>query len=108
MGGGHVGMSVPARRSLGRIAAATVALCAAACASIGPATIGHDRLDYGNAIGGTWKEQTLLNIVKLRYADLPIFLEPTQVIAGYQLQGTLSANVNAGNFNAAQIGPFTV
>ena len=89
---------------------ATAVACAAAlsaCSSMGPGTVSHDRLDYGLAIGDSWKEQTLLNIVKLRYADVPIFLEPTQVIAGYQLQGTLSGSFTGGNSNAAQIGPFT-
>jgi hypothetical protein len=46
--------------------------------------------------------------VKLRYADVPIFLEPMQVIAGYQLQSTTNGNVGMGNSNAAQIGPFTI
>ena len=78
-----------------------------ACSSMGPGTVSHDRLDYGLAIGDSWKEQTLLNIVKLRYADVPVFLEPTQVIAGYQLQGTLASSFTAGNSNASQIGPFT-
>jgi hypothetical protein len=91
-----------------RLLATSLAALMAACGSIGPPTVSHDRLDYGNAIGGSWKEQTLLNIVKLRYADVPIFLEPTQVIAGYQLQSTINGNVGMGNFNAAQIGPFTV
>ena len=78
-----------------------------ACTSIGPATVPHDRIDYASAIGNSWKEQTLLNIVKLRYADMPIFLEVAQVIAGYQLQSTIGGNFTAGNFNAALVGPFT-
>lgn len=91
------------------LVAALLGLSLAACGpSIGPPTVGHDRIDYGNAIGSSWKEQTLLNIVKLRYADLPVFLEPTQVIAGYQLQSNLTAAFNAGNFSGAQIGPLTL
>jgi len=82
-------------------------LSVAACTSIGPGTVPYDRIDYASAIGNSWKEQTLLNIVKLRYVDMPIFLEVAQVIAGYQLQSTIGANFTAGNFNAAVVGPFT-
>jgi hypothetical protein len=78
----------------------------AACSSIGPGTVPHDRIDYASAIGNSWKEQTLLNIVKLRYSDMPIFLEVAQVIAGYQLQSTIGGSFTAGNFNASLIGPF--
>jgi hypothetical protein len=46
-----------------------------ACAGIGPGTVPHDRIDYGSAIGDSWKEQTLLNIIKLRYVAMPIVLE---------------------------------
>jgi hypothetical protein len=67
-----------------RLAAAVLAYLVAGCSSIGPATVPHDRIDYGTSIGNSWKEQTLLNIVKLRYADMPIFLEVAQVIAVYQ------------------------
>ena len=67
----------------------------------------RDRVDYASSIGNSWKEQTLLNIVKLRYADMPVFLEVAQVIAGYQLQSTIGGTFTAGNFNAALIGPLT-
>jgi len=90
-----------------RLAAAVLGLVVAACSSIGPATVPHDRIDYGSAIGNSWKEQTLLNIVKLRYGEVPIFLEVAQIVAGYQLQSTIGANFSAGNFNAAFVGPFT-
>jgi hypothetical protein len=90
-----------------RLAAAVLGLSVAACSSIGPVTVSRDRIDYASSIGNSWKEQTLLNIVKLRYGDMPIFLEVAQVIAGYQLQGTLGTSFTAGNFNAAIVGPFT-
>jgi hypothetical protein len=61
------------------------------CASIGPATVSRDRVGYLAAVGESWKEQTLLNIVRLRYGDAPTFLEVSSIISGYGLQGQLSA-----------------
>ena len=90
-----------------RFAAAPLGLFLVACASIGPGTVPHDRIDYGSSIGNSWKEQTLLNIVKLRYADMPIFLEVAQVIAGYQLQSALSGSFTLGNFTASLIDRLT-
>jgi len=88
------------------LATGSLSLSLAACSSIGPSTVPQDRIDYATSIGNSWKDKTLLNIVKLRYADLPIFLEITQVIAGYQVQTTIGASFTGGNFNAATIGPF--
>src|SRR6201993_1202421 len=92
---------------LGKLLTIALGLAVAACASIGPGTVSHDRIDYATSIGNSWKEQTLLNIVKLRYVDMPIFLEVGQVIAGYQLQSALTGSFTAGNFNSSVIGPFT-
>lgn len=51
-----------------------VLLLIAGCSSIGPKTIPRDRYDYSCSISESWKRQTLLNIVKLRYLDPPIFV----------------------------------
>jgi len=60
------------------------------CAPLGPSQLARDELDYSRALGEAEKRQMLLNIVRLRYADPPTFLDTTQVIAGYQLQRNVS------------------
>lgn len=87
------------------VAALLITSVTGACSSIGPSTVSRDRSDYSAAIGDSWKQQTLLNIVKLRYADFPVFMEIAQVIAGYQLQTTVGAGFTAQNYltNAVNI-----
>ena len=81
-------------------------LCA--CSSIGPDTVIRDRSDYGTAIEDSWKQQTMLNIVKLRYGDFPVFLEVSQVIAGYSFSSSAQASFNAANASGGTIGQFAV
>ena len=56
------------------------------CMRIGPNTIDRDRFDYTDAISESWKRQMLLNVVKLRYADAPIFLDVSSIINQYALE----------------------
>lgn len=65
------------------------ALILGGCTSIGVGTILRDRPAYNEVIADTWKQQTLLNIVKLRYFDTPTFLDVSSVISSYQLQGEI-------------------
>ena len=59
------------------------------CAPIGPPTIARDRFDYTTAIADSWKRQMLLNIVKIRYGDAPIFLDVASIINQYSLETEL-------------------
>lgn len=63
----------------------------AGCSALGPATVNRDRFDYTAAIADSWKRQMLLNIVKIRYGDAPIFLDVASVINQYELQTNMSA-----------------
>jgi len=65
-------------------------LVVSGCTHLGPQTVTRDRFDYNTAISNSWKEQTLLNIVKLRYADMPLSLEVASVVSGYTLEGSVS------------------
>lgn len=71
----------------------TLQLCG--CASIGPSSIPRDRMSYSTVMGESWKEQTLLNIVRLRYVDAPVFLDVSSVISSYTLEGQVDLR---GNF----------
>jgi hypothetical protein len=62
------------------------------CTHLGPKTVAVDRSDYSTAIADSWKQQTLLNIVKLRYMDLPVFMDVASVVSGYSMQTGVSVN----------------
>jgi hypothetical protein len=61
------------------------------CKHYGPRSVAADRIPYNEAVAVSWKEQTLLNVVKLRYMDTPFFLDVPQITSGYTLQGLASA-----------------
>ena len=73
-----------------------------ACTSIGKGTIPRDRFDYTQAISDSWKEQTLLNIVKIRYADMPLFVEVASIVSGYTLERVVNLGATSSSSDAAQ------
>jgi hypothetical protein len=104
MTGSEPTMNVVLQRCIGLV---LTVLAVAGCTTIGPRTVAVDRFDYGSAIADSWKQQTLLNIVKIRYVDLPVFVDVSSIVAGYSLQtgvvasGTLSSEgAVQGDFGA--------
>jgi len=74
-----------------RVAVGLAAIaCLSGCSSVGPSSIERDRFDYVTAISESWKEQMLLNLVKIRYADAPIFLDVGSIITQYAVESEIS------------------
>ena len=88
-----------ARRLLPSIGAV---LAFTGCAHIGPKTIPVDRFDYSTAVADSWKQQTLLNIVKMRYMDLPVFVDVSSIVSGYSLQTGVSVGGTVSSSKAVQ------
>lgn len=57
--------------------------------SMGPPTIARDRFDYVNSVSKSWKRQMLLNLLKIRYVDAPVFMDISSVINSYSLEGDI-------------------
>jgi hypothetical protein len=64
------------------------------CSGFGPNTMRYQQSDYAAALADAGKRQALLNIVKLRYGDVPSFVRVSQILAGYSVQGTFSAGTD--------------
>ena len=73
-----------------RIFTIWVLVLLAGCAGIGPGTVSRDRFDYVNAISNSWKKQMLLNLVKMRYVDAPLFMEVSSIISQYAIEGQVN------------------
>jgi hypothetical protein len=55
------------------------------CGTMGPTSVQRDRASFFEVLAAAWKEQTLLNIVKLRYADAPVYLGISSIISSSSL-----------------------
>ena len=90
-------------RTVGKVVlGAMLILFLSGCTGLGPHTIPRDRFDYARAISDSWKSQMLLNMVKLRYADVPVFVDVASVISQYTLEGQIE--LSAGWSNSDLVG----
>ena len=90
-----------------RFMSVKVALCVgmfllAACSATGPSSVARDRFDYVTSVSESWKRQMLLNLLKVRYTDAPVFMDVASVINSYELTGEVNlfgqiARVNSGD-----------
>ena len=91
--------------------ASSVALCSVillgACATrLGPRTIPAARFDYNERIARSQNDQLLLNLVRLRYRDTPVFLDVGNVIAQYTLDARVGVlpGINVDGTDRSELG----
>lgn len=80
-------------RCAAAVAMAIATAVVSGCAAVGPSTIEPDRHAYTLSVGESWKRQMLLNIVKIRYGDAPIFLEVASIINQYALETEINGRL---------------
>ena len=82
-------------RSGGRaVGCVMIALLAGGCTSIGPPVLKRDRFDYADSLSKSAQEQMLLNLVRLRYVESPVFLDVTSVVNSYTLDTGVGGGLN--------------
>lgn len=68
-------------------------VCLSHCTSFGPRVIRAERTNFNLAVQETEDSQLLLNLVRLKYHDTPVFLELTSITS----QSTLEAGLGNGD-----------
>lgn len=66
---------------------ALFALVASSGGCLGPKAVGFTRTRYNEAYRATNDEQLLLNIVRLRYADSPVFIDLPNITSQFEVAG---------------------
>ena len=74
-----------------RVLGAFTLLAACGCLRVPPVHVGEDRMDFGQVVAESLKRQTLLNVVRLHYADTPEFLDVESIINSYSFGVTGNA-----------------
>ncbi len=92
-----------------RITIKSVILCSvvlvvlSGCASFGHRNIARDRFNYNEAIAQSRNQQMLLNIIRLRYIEMPDFLAVSSIITSYSYDSSLGLSGTVINNPSAEI-----
>lgn len=65
-------------------------LSACSIPTLGPKSIAPSRMSYNDAISSSWDEQLLLNLVRVRYAESPLFVDITAINASMGMSSSAS------------------
>ena len=71
------------RRSFQRLVV-VLAACASISGCMGPKAVRYTRMQYNEVIRDTNDQQLLMNIVRLRYADSPVFIDLPNITSQFE------------------------
>src|SRR4029453_15279221 len=74
----------------------TLCLGTGACRAIGARQVPMDRFDYNAAVATSANEQMLLNLVRLHYSEVPVFLALNSVLTQYVWTGEVGVSGAGG------------
>src|SRR6516164_11047670 len=74
------------RRSVRRVVV-LLAAWAGVSGCVGPKAVRYTRMRYNEVVRDTNDEQLLINIVRLRYADSPVFVDLPNITSQFELGG---------------------
>ena len=74
------------RRRLGRVAV-LLAVWAGYSGCLGPNAVRYTRMRYNEVVRDTNDQQLLMNIVRLRYADSPVFIDLPNITSQFEVAG---------------------
>ncbi len=80
----------------------TLCLFLPACGRFGPRQIPRDSFNYNEAIARSSNEQMLINLVRLRYREVPVFLAVGSVLTQYFYGGEASASAFLASLRAVR------
>jgi len=87
-------------KTIAYLLSGVIILLLVGCGSVGPGRVTQDRFDYTAAVANSWKSQMLLNLVKIRYGDAPVFLDVGQIVAGYSIVRSFSGTATGYAYNS--------
>jgi len=84
-------------RSFGSVLVLVLAVSAGASGCVGPNAVRYTRMRYNEVFRDTNDEQLLINIVRLRYADSPVFVDLPNITSQFEVAGQSSYYGGYGN-----------
>ena len=84
---------------------ALLAACLSGSGCLGPAAVRSTRMRYNESVRSTNDEQILMNLVRLRYADSPVFIDLPNITSQFELSaGGSDPGAGGGQTNFGIVG----